>query len=505
MFKTINKSSTLYILAVVIFFLKISTFEEIFYTYGDDSWVLVGSNYTDVFDKVICCAFSQLGFSLFFQNLFLLAPSTDIYIKLLFFLFCFTSVIVVNYTNLNFNFYEKLIFLMLLYNSPMLMNYSLRSKPFVFESLITLFILGLLLKSNSINNIENKILVYFSIFIFFSLVTIIPITAFFFILSRKKILKLNKNLFSYIPFSIFVAIISFLSFLKKNSEIDLGWISYYAPSEGGIGLFFRWLYFSVIRIFTESNKLDLGASGFSTFVSVSLFLLGVYYLVFIKRNYLAFEFGLYIFLINIVLSILKIYTFGGSRANIYYMALVIYFISMGVVFLLEKLPINKNVFVAIFVSYTLFSINALSVSYSQTTRSFDQTSAQSIVEFINTSDDEILIYHGGLWTIGTYYDEKINLEELQYPFEGSGTNNMPVPNLAKDNHIIICTEYIEESNCFKKIDKFLKENNKKTIFLAALHYRDHQLNEYLKAFKENNYSKEEILTGEETSLIKYSK
>ena len=293
MFKTINKSSTLYILAVVIFFLKISTFEEIFYTYGDDSWVLVGSNYTDVFDKVICCAFSQLGFSLFFQNLFLLAPSTDIYIKLLFFLFCFTSVIVVNYTNLNFNFYEKLIFLMLLYNSPMLMNYSLRSKPFVFESLITLFILGLLLKSNSINNIENKILVYFSIFIFFSLVTIIPITAFFFILLRKKILKLNKNLFSYIPFSIFVAIISFLSFLKKNSEIDLGWISYYAPSEGGIGLFFRWLYFSVIRIFTESNKLDLGASGFSTFVSVSLFLLGVYYLVFIKRNYLAFEFGLY--------------------------------------------------------------------------------------------------------------------------------------------------------------------------------------------------------------------
>ena len=485
--------------------MKTTTFDETLFTYGDDSWVLAGSNYTNFFDKALCCAFSQLGFSLFFQNLFLLSPSTDIYIKLLFFIFCFSSALVINNKNLNLNIYEKIIFLMLIFNSPMLMNYSLRSKPFVFESLLTIFILGLLFKTNSLNKFEIKTLLYFSIFIFFSLTTIIPIASFFIILLRKRKFKLRGNIFFYSLFATFTAGISFLSFLKKNSEIDSGWIAYYAPTEGGISLFFRWLYFSVLRIFTESNKLDLGASGFTTFISIFLFLLGVYYLLVIKKNYLVFEFCSYIFLLNISLSLLKIYTFGGSRANIYYMPLVIYFMTMGVVFLIDKIPFRQDLLTISFILYLLFSINTLETSYDKTIRSFNQQAAGEIIQFVNTSNEEIIIYHGGLWTIGTYYFEKIQLENLDFPFEGSGTNNMPVPEFTKDNHKVVCTEYIEENNCFNKVNLFLQKSTTNTIYLASIHYRNHQLEEYIRAFDSNGFHKEVIIKGQEAELLKFSR
>ena len=42
-----------YTFALVIYFVKISKFEKIQITYGDDSWVLVGSVYESLFDKLI--------------------------------------------------------------------------------------------------------------------------------------------------------------------------------------------------------------------------------------------------------------------------------------------------------------------------------------------------------------------------------------------------------------------------------------------------------------------
>ena len=57
-------------------------------------------------------------------------------------------------------------------------------------------------------------------------------------------------------------------------------VAYYAPTEGGPFLFFRWLGYSFIRYFGESNKLDLG------FFSISI----IYFnFIFFDRCVLSFK------------------------------------------------------------------------------------------------------------------------------------------------------------------------------------------------------------------------
>jgi hypothetical protein len=179
--------------------------------------------------------------------------------------------------------------------------------------------------------------------------------------------------------------------------------------------------------------------------------------------------------------------------------------TMGVVFLIDKIPFRQDLLTISFILYLLFSINTLETSYDKTIRSFNQQAAGEIIQFVNTSNEEIIIYHGGLWTIGTYYFEKIQLENLDFPFEGSGTNNMPVPEFTKDNHKVVCTEYIEENNCFNKVNLFLQKSTTNTIYLASIHYRNHQLEEYIRAFDSNGFHKEVIIKGQEAELLKFSR
>ena len=186
------------------------------------------------------------------------------------------------------------------------------------------------------------------------------------------------------------------------------------------------------------------------------------------------------------------------------MPLVIFVCSCGISFLININSLLKNTLFIFFVVFSFITINSTAVSYSQTTRNFDQDSAEKVIEFISTNEKNILIYHGGLWTIGAYFNENIEMEDLIYPYRGSGVANMPIPNFQKKNIHVVCTKYENNDKCLNKISSYFKTNFDE-IYVAAIHIRDFQYEPYLVGLR-TVFTKETVLIkSEEVQLILFSK
>ena len=79
----IEKNYAIYIFVLLFSVLQIERLENIKVLYGDDSWVVIGSNYDSILDKVICCTLTHPGSSLIHQFVFSISPSTSLYLKIL--------------------------------------------------------------------------------------------------------------------------------------------------------------------------------------------------------------------------------------------------------------------------------------------------------------------------------------------------------------------------------------------------------------------------------------
>ena len=498
----IEKNYSIYIFLFFFCIFQLQKFENIKILYGDDSWVVVGSNYGSILDKVVCCTITHPGSSLIHQFIFSISPSTSFYIKVLFLIFCVGFCLIIVLHKVDIDPKIKFIFIALLLTSPMLSNYSVRSKPYIFDALVSVYILFFLIKSIKSNNFKNYNLYIFAFFIFLSLTNLFSITALLIILIYKKIIKLKNLNIHYFLFIGFSILVTYFSFQKRSDELTGFWSAYFAPTEGGVTLFLRWFYFSTLRIFAPSNKLDLGALNFSITISILLFIFGIIYLLKNQKDILLFI--VLIFSINLIASIFQIFPYGGSRLNIYYMPLVIFVCSCGISFLININSLLKNTLFIFFVVFSFITINSTAVSYSQTTRNFNQDSAEKVIEFVNTNEKNILIYHGGLWTIGAYFNENIEMEDLIYPYRGSGVASMPIPNFQKKNIHVVCTKYENNDKCSNKISSYFKTNFDE-IYVAAIHIRDFQYEPYLVGLR-TVFTKETVLIkSEEVQLILFSK
>lgn len=489
---------------LLFFIYKLQNIQNIAFLYGDDSWVVIGSNYSNLLDRLLCCSVSYPGISLLHQLLFQIAESTTSYLFIIFFIACGLLLLISLSENNGLEPHFKLMFLTVLYSSPMLINYSIRSKPYIFDAVMTFYIFIILNKTIKNRKFESKYLFLFSLFVFLSLVTIIPITAFFTILIKRNMISLRKDKFEvlFIFFSTSLSII--YGFLKRSSELENYWTAYYAPSEGGFVLFIRWLNYSLIRILSESNRLDLGSASFSILISTILIFFGIVLLLKSQQERYKLEFISLIFIINLALSILKVFPFGGSRANIYYMSLVLYLIVNGLKFIYSKFKFN-DLIIFIFIAVIGFYAFRLPVSYFQTTRFFDQIESEKVIKFLNTSDENIVLYHGGIWTIGTYLDVPIKMENKGLNFSGSGVSNVPIPEFEKENLFIPCTRHKIQGHCKDKIKIFLNSKDSKVYYLAALHIRVDQYQEYLDTFEEFGFKNSVVISGSEVELVKFEK
>tara|TARA_B100001564_G_C20645317_1_gene674163 strand:+ start:103 stop:1632 length:1530 start_codon:yes stop_codon:yes gene_type:complete len=498
----LDSNYLIYIFFGVLTYTNFNNFEKIKILYGDDSWVVVGSSYTNIFEKLVCCTITHPVSSIFHQGLFNLSSSTDMYLKSLFSLFVIGTLFVVLYNNTDTPQELKFIFSSLIITSPMLLNYSVRSKPYVVEGLFSVYVLFLISKTLKKNVFDIKYLFIFLFFTFFSLANIFVLIAFFLVLIRNKLLNFNIYKYQYLLFALLSSFVVFLSYQRRTNNLENFWTAYFAPTEGGLTLFFRWFYFSIIRIFSSSNKLDLGALNFSISISLVLFLFGVFYLY--QNQIEILEFIFYTIFINLLVSVLQIFPFGGSRLNIYYMTLVIYVCSCGVLYILNLTKNYKNIFFIIFVTFSFININSSSASYNQTIRSFDQNIASEIIDFVNTSNENILIYHGSLWTIGTHHNKKIRMEDLNYPFIGSGVSGIPTPTFKNKNIHVVCQKYEIDDLCKNKILDYLKINNIDVLYLVGIHIREYQYKPYLNALREHYKYEEIILKSTETELLKFN-
>lgn len=485
--------------------IKISNLENINFLYGDDNWVVIGSQYKNFIDKLMCCSITYPGISLIHQFIFQISPSTEFYLKALFSIACLFFFIIASSKSNDLDYKYKLIFLCLLLSSPMLINYSIRAKPYIYESIITFTIFLILNKSIKKQVFKIGYLYLFLIFVMGSIVSLIPLFAFFLILVKNRVLSLRKYIVHYLFFSFVSFLVVLYGYLKKGSELNEFWISYYAPTEGGVVLFLRWVSYSLLRILGESNKLDLGASSFSIIFSIFFITMGFIYLIKNKSSHHILEFIFIIFFINLILSIMKIFPFGGSRVNIYYMILVIYMMTLGIKYC-AKLSKIENAVVILSLIFIVSNLYLLKVDYLQTTRYFDQQNTEKIIKFVNETNEETLIYHGGIWTIGAYSKHQIVMEEKGYQFTGSGVGNVPVPIfISKENLHTPCKKYNYENYCKEIIKSFLNDKKFENIFLISLHTRDYQYLEYLNAFEELGYKKSIILSGKEAGLVQFNK
>ena len=143
-----------------------------------------------------------------------------------------------------------------------------------------IFILNLYFKSIKTKNISLKDFFLLSLLTYFSFVSVITIACCSLLIILDFIFKKkNKN----IKIRYFIIIICFLkhSLLKqrlRDETLNQWWNSYFIPVEGGLYLVFRWLYFSVASLFSESNPTNFGFSNFPTTLSISLFLISSFIL-----------------------------------------------------------------------------------------------------------------------------------------------------------------------------------------------------------------------------------
>ena len=138
-------------------------------------------------------------------------------------------------------------------------------------------------------------------------------------------------------------------------------VAYYAPTEGGVYLFLRWIGYSFIRFFGESNKLDLGFFNMPMSISIFLFLIGALFL--FKNNKKFFFLSSLTIFINLIGAILKIWPFGGFRTSIYLLPIFCIFFSKGFTYLISLLKQTYLKELALVPLAILFFLNLQSPNY----------------------------------------------------------------------------------------------------------------------------------------------
>lgn len=476
------------------------------YFYGDDSWLLLGSRFDSLIDSLRCCAVSHPIFTIFAQNVFkFLDFSTEKTIVFFLIYSSLLSLLILILPDRLIDNPEKMLVIILIISSPMFIQYGIRTKPYTTDVAISIITIFFFFK---IQSSPKKI--YFLILGFLLLISISSwplIGALLLINFIKSIKEKNTNLFInmfyFLP-GLFLSIIQLFRWRDEGMQNFV--IAYYAPTEGGPYLFIRWLSYSFIRYFGESNKLDLGFFELPLSVSIIVFLVGSIYLIKEKSNF--FVFSVIAIFINLLASILKIWPFGGFRSSIYLLPIFCIFFAKGLSYISSFIK-NSNFEYLIPLALVIFLfVNLQSPNYEQTTRPFDNEKFRELIFQIDNSQEEFLIYHGGLQTTALYSSSIIELEDIPYFERGRGTEGFHIPTFKKNNLNIGCTKYTGLDNgesCLKDNLAFLETFDGNKITLVGVHIRDHQLTPYLEAFQISGWNIINIDFLNEVAIIDYAK
>ena len=482
-----------------------SNIKNINYLFTDDLWVLAGSQYSTLYEKLICCSISHPLSSLYFQELYSVVGSDQNFLNILFLIGQLLPLSLLFLKYLPISQLQKSIMIIFLISSPMYLNYSIRTKPYVYDALILIFILNLYFKSVKTKRIVLKDFILLSFFTAFSFVSVISIACCFLLISFDFIFKNEKIEFSKIGvlvFSIFPLIIFYLNSAIRDETLNEWWNSYFMPVEGGIYLVLRWLYFSTVSLFSESNPTNFGFSNLPTYFSIPLFF-GSLFIVFKGRKKL-FSFVVCLFSISLLMSLFKMYPFGGTRTNIYLYGVISMCIAYGASQILKFLTSNELFVMVVFVIFIIFfNLSNNSISYEKTTKLINTNTANLVLSDIKSDDTKLLIHHGSHWFMNLYYPSEVVMEVVTlYPKDkrilGSGGFSTPAPILLDDKFIQICFDFPQTKrvDCTELIDNYFKETTLEYFKFAGFYVEDRDFTDYLEVFTKNNFKINEIYKDE---------
>ena len=478
-----------------------STESKVDFLFTDDLWILAGSQYSTLYEKLICCSISHPIASLYFQELYSYASSDQNFLNILFLIGQFLPFSLFFLKHLPLNEFQKTMMIIFLISSPMYLNYSIRTKPYIYDAIIMILILNLYFKSIKTKNISLKDFFLLSMLTYFSFVSVVTIACcslliildFIFKKEKIKISKLGILLLLFVSLSIL-----FLNSVLRDETLNQWWNSYFIPVEGGLYLVFRWLYFSVASLFSESNPTNFGFSNFPTALSISLFLFSSFIL--FRNNKKLLNFVISVFGIALLMSFIKIYPFGGTRTNIYLYGAISITIAYGSSYLLKSMLTNeRSILVGFVVVIIGLNLYTNTIGYERTTKSIDKEIANLVIKDIDAEDTKVLIHHGSHWFMSLYFPVTVNMENViltptDKRVRGSGGFSTPAPILLDDKFVQICFDFPQTKgvDCTQLIDVYFSENNIENFKFAGFYVEDRDFTDYIEAFKNNNFKVEEI-------------
>ncbi len=499
--KLIFKNEPQYLLPVFLvislnFYQYFATDNYIKYLFTDDLWVLIGSNYESLFEKFFCCSITSPFASLSFQGLYSIIGSDPAFIDTLFVIGQFIPFSILFLKDIPLTKIEKSFTIIFLLSSPMYLNYSVRPKPYIYEVIVIFIIANLYFKIKNKKTITIYDFLLLSILTAFSFVALIGAASCFLLLLLEFINKKEKihfSKFGFLTFSTVSTGLLFLANIVKDNSLNTFWSSYFMPLEGGLSLKIRWLYYSFIRLLSESDTTNLGFSNFSTTLAILIFFVSILFLIRNEKGLLFFIFTL--FAVSLILAILQIYPFGGSRTNIYlYSALAISF-GYGVSYLLKFKIKYKSFFMFLIVFLILLSnFYNNTISYGNTTNTLDQDAAGLIIDDIINEDSKVIVHHGSHWFVGLYLPVEIQMESIQlFPERervlGSGSFSLPAPVILNDKFIQLCFDFPKTrgENCNEVIEDYLESSGINNFKFVGFYTEEKDFSSYLKIFKKNNF------------------
>ena len=488
------------------FYQYFSVNNSIQYLFTDDLWVLIGSNYGNILEKFLCCSVTSPFASIFFQGLYSLIGSDPAFINTLFIIGQLIPFSILFFKYIPLTKIEKSFTIIFLLSSPMYLNYSVRPKPYIYEVIVIFIIANLYFKIKNKKTITIYDFLLLSILTAFSFVALIGAASCFLLLLMEFINKKEKMYFSKFGFLTFSSVstgLFFLANIVKDNSLNTFWSSYFMPLEGGLSLKIRWLYYSFIRLLSESDTTNLGFSNFSTTLAILIFFVSILLLIRNEKELLFFVFTL--FTVSLVLAILQIYPFGGSRTNIYlYSALAISF-GYGVSYLFKfKIKYKASLMSLIVFLILLSNFYNNTISYKNTTNTLDQDMTELIIDDIINEDTKVIVHHGSHWFVGLYLPVEIQMESIQlFPERervlGSGSLGLPAPVILNDKFIQLCFDFPKTrgEDCNEVTEDYLESSGVNNFKFVGFYTEEIDFSSYLKVFKKNNFSVQNLIVQED--------
>ena len=435
-----------------------STKNNVNFLFTDDLWVIAGSQYSTFYEKLICCSISHPLASLFFQELYSFVGSDQNFLNILFLIGQLLPLGLLFLKYIPLSQLQKTMMIIFLISSPMYLNYSIRTKPYIYDAIIMIYILNLYFKFTKTKYIRLTDFILLSVITFFSFVSVITIACCSFLIildfilkkEKIKISKLGILLFVFAPLSIL-----FLNSVLRDETLNQWWSSYFVPVEGGMSLIFR---------FSESNPTNFGFSNFPTVFSISLFLVSLFLL--FRNSKKLFNFVISLFGVALLMSYIQIYPFGGTRTNIYLYGAISICIAYGFSYLLKSiLPNERFILICSVIVVIGLNLHTNTISYERTTKSIDTNIANLVINDIDADDTKVLIHHGSHWFMSLYFPVDVQMENvILTPKDkrtlGSGGFSTPSPILLDDKFIQICFDFPQTKgvDCTQIIDTYFSEN-----------------------------------------------